>query len=178
MTGWKFVLLFVGAMVLMLLLLCQDAGKNPPPPAPAPAGKELLPGEYEDPNWPKPIVAWVRDNTCTETDKCPPTDEDCSHKNFTVQIDTMYHLTVIFFNSDTLAPSCRTCGTIYDDRRVVENVVTACPTGGQWEAHMRLVPGVTYTLEACLQSCPETPACKCGGLFNADAVVSLRRLFD
>jgi len=176
MQGWKFVLLFIAAMILMLLLLCQDTDN--PPPAPAPVGNTLLPGEVDDPNFPKPIVAWVRDNTCTVTDKCPPVDENCEHKTFTVQKDTTYYLTVIYFNSDTLSASCRTCGTVYDDRRIVANLVTACPTGGPWVTAMNLKPGVTYTVEACLQSCPDTPACKCGGLFNADAVVSMRRLFD
>ncbi|MBL0062835.1 MAG: hypothetical protein IPP40_15455 [bacterium] len=140
-------------------------------------GNGLFPGEINDPNWPVPIIAWVADSTCSDSTKCPPTGEGCGFKNFVVQKDTTYFLTVSYFNRDTLNPSCRTCGTVYGDHKVVANLVTACPTGGEWVTVMRLVPGVTYTVEACLQTCPNVPGCKCGERVQADAVVSMRRLF-
>ncbi|MBK6765238.1 MAG: hypothetical protein IPG71_02670 [bacterium] len=178
MQGWKFVLLFIAAMILMLLLLCQDTD-NPPAPAPipAPARNGLLPGEVNDPNWPKPIIVSVKDETCSDTDKCPPVSEDCAHKTFTVQKDTLYYMTLSYFNGDTLNPSCRVCGTVYDDRTIVMNNVTACPTSEPWVSFARLVPGKTYTVEACLQSCPNHPGCKCGESVHADAAISMRRQF-
>lgn len=140
-------------------------------------GNGLFPGEINDPNWPAPIIAWARDSTCSDSTKCPPNGEGCAFKNFVVQKDTTYYLTVMYFNGDTTKPSCRTCGSVYGDRNVVANLVTACPTGGPWTTTMNLKPGVTYTVEACLQTCPNVPGCKCGERVQADAVVSMRRLF-
>lgn len=179
MKGWVALIIVAFCCAFVFMLTCQDKEDKPNPAARAPENKdELLPGEVRDPRWPKPIIVSVSDKTCTETTKCPPVDEECGHKNFTVQKDTTYYMTVIYFNGDTATASCRTCGTVYDDKAVVMNSVTACPTGGPWINFARLVPGKTYTLEACLQSCPNTPACKCGENVQSEVIISMRRLFD
>ncbi len=175
----KLSLIILGAIlsVVLVLLMCQDLGQ--PPPAPPPRGDALLPGEVNDPAWPRPIITSVHDVTCKDTVECPSQAADCVTKTFTVQKDTTYFLTTIYFNGDTTTASCRACGTVYEGDKAIMHDLTACPTGGPWVNFKRLQPGITYTLSVCLRSCPNvTPPCKCGESATADAIVSMRRVFD
>lgn len=155
----------------LLLWSCQEKPKKE-------VGSGLFPGEANVPGYPVPIIMSVVDTTCSESTDCPSKGADCITTNFTVQKDTLYYLTVSYFNGDTLHPSCRACGTVYDGNTVVMHRVTACPTGGAWVDFGNLRPGVTYTLSVCLQRCPGLPECECGKHARADAIVSMRRVFE
>ena len=167
------VMLFTAALVL---LSCQQKKQdNQPNPR---QKTDLLPGEVWNPRWPQPIITARRDSVCSNDIRCPFRNDECVSLAFQVQKDTTYFLTVLYFNGDTLHPSCRACGTVYQDTTVIMNLVTACPTGGPWVTFARLVPHVNYAIVACLQKCPEMEKCDCGKeKATADAVVSMRRLF-
>lgn len=168
----KRALSFLFAATLFLLLWsCQEKPKNE-------TRSDLLPGEVNVPGYPVPIITSVMDTTCSEATDCPSKGADCVTKDFTVQKDTLYYLTVRFDNGDTIHASCRACGTVYQGNTVVMHRVTACPTGGPWVDFGNLKPGVTYTLSVCLQRCPNTPKCDCGKYAFAEAIVSIRRVFD
>ena len=159
------------ATLLLLLWSCQEKPKKE-------TRSELLPGEVNVPGYPVPIITSVVDTACSESTGCPSNGADCVTKDFTVQKDTLYYLTVHYDNGDTIHASCRACGTIYQGNTVVMHRVTACPTGGPWVDFENLKPGVTYTLSVCLQRCPSTEKCICGKDAFAEAIVSMRRVFD
>ena len=138
----------------------------------------LFPGEVRERMWPVPIIAAVRDTTCSTDTTCPSRGMDCIVKTFTVLKDTTYFLTTSYFNGDTVNASCRACGVVYDDTTSIMEIATACPTGGPWIASTRLKKGRTYTLSVCLQRCPQIADCRCGERVFADAVVSIRQVFD
>ena len=167
----KFILFLIAVISLVSLWSCQEKPEKE-------TAKELFPGEVNDPKFPAPIIVAVLDTICSETTDCPSKGTDCVTTNFTVQKDTLYYLTVSYFNGDTLHPSCRACGTVYDGNTVVMHRVTACPTGGHWVDFGNLRRGVTYTLSVCMQRCPALPKCDCGEHARADAIVSMRRIFD
>ena len=171
-------LLGILLIIVLLLLLCQDAGQDEAPPAAPPTADGLFPGEIRDRMWPAPIIVAVRDTSCSNDTTCPSKITDCVVKTFTVLKDTTYFLTLSYFNGDTLNPSCRACGTVnLNDVALIQNV-TACPTGGPWINFGELKRGKTYTLSVCLQRCPQLAECRCGERVFADAVVSIRRVFD
>ena len=160
---------FVVLSALCLLASCQEKPRQ---------NSELMPGEVNDPRYPVPIICAVVDTACTDSVQCPAKTADCETLNFTVQKDTIYFLTVSYFNGDTINASCRACGEVYDGNTVVMQRVTACPTGGPWVDFGRLRPGVQYTLVVSLQRCPALKTCDCGKGARADAIVSIRRVFD
>jgi hypothetical protein len=159
------------ATLFLLLWSCQERPKNE-------TGSGLFSGEVNVPGYAVPIITSVMDTTCSESTACPSKGGDCVTKDFTVQKDTLYYLTVRYDNGDTIHASCRACGTVYQGNTVVMHRVTACPTGGPWVDFGNLKPGVTYTLSVCLQRCPKTEKCNCGKDAFAEAIVSLRRVFD
>lgn len=166
--GWLFVL---AAIVMASLLLCRSGrqGGNPP--------DQLLPGETHSTTYRQAIITSIRDNTCSESlDVAAPRPDGYVSADFTVQKDTTYALTLIYFNGDTLNPSCRLAGRILADTTILAQNVTACPTGGPWVTYVRLTPGQTYTLILSLMRCPQLPECRCGEILWADAVVSIRPL--
>ena len=160
---------FLVLAALCLFASCQEKPKQ---------NSELMPGEVNDPRYPVPIICAVVDTTCTDSVQCPAKTADCETLNFTVQKDTTYFLTVSYFNGDTIHASCRACGEVYDGNTVVMQRVTTCPTGGPWVDFGRLRPGVQYTLVVSLQRCPALKKCDCGKGARADAIVSIRRVFD
>jgi hypothetical protein len=165
---------FVPILIAVLFLSsCKDGCQDTPKQQ-----TELLPGEINDPRYPVPIISAVQDMECSDSTACPSKTSDCVTRTFTVQKDTTYYLTVSYFNGDTIHPSCRACGTVYAGDSVVMHNVTACPTGGPWTTFGNLKPGTTYTLSVCLQNCPGQKHCDCGEYAVADAIVSLRRVFD
>ncbi len=135
---------------------------------------DLKPGERNVPGFRIPIIEEVEDADCSDSTACPSKAENCAKKDFKVQKDTMYTLSAIFWNGDSTVASCRTCATVYKGDSVVMSTVTACPTGGIWMAHARLLPETTYTLVACLQRCPNLPQCSCGEVYISQAVISMR----
>jgi len=163
--------LFFTATLFLLLWSCQEKTKKE-------AGSGLLPGEVNVPGYHVPIITSVVDTTCSESTDCPSKGADCVTKDFTVQKDTLYYITVRYDNGDTIHASCRACGTVYQGNTVVLHRVTPCPTGGPWVDFGNLKPGVTYTLSVCLQRCPNTEKCNCGKGAFAEAIVSMRRVFD
>ncbi len=180
----KFILwlgLAVVVVAVLFLLLCRgEQDKEPPKEAPVDQmdASGLFPGEMRDRLWPVPILAAVRDTTCSIDTNCASQALDCITKTFTVQKDTLYFLTTSYFNGDTINASCRACGVVYEDTTTIMEIATACPTGGPWVASTKLKKGHTYTLSVCLQRCPQFPDCRCGERVFADAVVSIRSVFD
>ena len=158
---------------ILFLSSCQEGCQEKPKQE-----TEMMPGEVYDPNYPVPIITAVRDSVCSDSTDCPSKASDCVTRTFTVQKDTMYYITVSYFNGDTIHPSCRACGTVYAGDSVIMGRVTACPTGGPWVDFGELKTGTTYTLSVCLQNCPGRPKCDCGKSAMADAIVSMRRVFD
>ena len=171
-------LLGILAIIILILLLCRQGAKKEAPPETPPTVDGLFPGEIRDRKWPVPIIAAVRDTLCSNDTTCPSKITDCVVKTFTVLKDTSYFLTLSYFNGDTLNPSCRACGTVYDGNTLVIDNVTACPTGGPWVNFGELKRGRTYTLSVCLQRCPGLDDCRCGERVFADAVVSIRHVFN
>ncbi len=165
----KIIITILAATMLLMVWSCGDRFERFRP---------LLPGEIEDPLWPVPIIVSVRDTSCSDSIPCPSKAGDCVKRDFMVQIDTTYYLTVSYFNGDTITPSCRACGTVYQGDSVIMHNYTACPTGGPWIAIGRLKPDVKYTLVVCMQRCPKLSKCNCGRIPLADAIVSIRRVFS
>jgi hypothetical protein len=165
------ILLFMAAASLALIWSCQEKPKKE-------AGSDLLPGEVRVPGYPVPIITSVEDTSCSESTDCPSKEAECVTRDFTVQKDTIYYLTVRYDNGDTIHASCRACGTVYQGNTIVMHRLTACPTGGPWVDFGNLKSGITYTLSVCLQRCPDTQKCDCGKYAFAEAVVSIRRVSD
>jgi hypothetical protein len=177
MKGWKFILISAAVFVMLFLLLCQKQDTPHTPPA-APA---LLPGEKHVAGFTTPLIEIANDTECFKDTLCPSRKADCVLKSFVAQKDTTYHLYAVYFNGDTLTPSCRVCASLYQikasgDTVAIEDLYTACPTGGPWAAHPTLKKDSTYLLSACLHKCGDMTHCNCGEVQYSFAAVSIRDL--
>ncbi|MCB9357390.1 MAG: hypothetical protein H6505_02365 [Calditrichaeota bacterium] len=173
MSALKVLLIAAALFVMLFLLLCQQG--NPPQPL-APA---LLPGEKTLIGFKDPIVEIVHDTECSLDTLCPSRAPNCQLEKFVAGLDTTYTLYAVYYNGDTLTPSCVLCASLYQikasgDTVLLKSVLTACPTGGPRVEFADLKKDSTYLVAACLNKCGDMSTCNCRELRHAFALVSIR----